>query len=76
MSGSCGRAFRGLHYDFGTFCGNKDHRTSLVRDGETVNAGQFRVEVLSVPGHSADSAVFELDRLLAFYRTYNFRWAV
>jgi len=42
----------------------KDHRTSLVRDGETVNAGQFRVEVLSVPGHSADSAVFKLDRLL------------
>ena len=42
----------------------KDYRTTLVRDGEIVNTGQFQVEVISVPGHSADSAVFKLERLL------------
>ena len=40
------------------------HRTNLVHDGEIVNAGPFKVEVFSIPGHSADSAVFRVDRLL------------
>ncbi|MCL2231723.1 MAG: MBL fold metallo-hydrolase [Treponema sp.] len=41
-----------------------NHRTTLLRDEDVVTVGPFRVEVLSVPGHSADSAVFKIDRLL------------
>ena len=40
------------------------YRTTLVRDGGTVNIGPFRTEVISIPGHSADSAVFKIGRLL------------
>ena len=42
----------------------REYRTTLVRDGEIVNIGPFRIEVISIPGHSADSAVFKIDRLL------------
>jgi glyoxylase-like metal-dependent hydrolase (beta-lactamase superfamily II) len=41
-----------------------DHKTNLVRDGDTINIGPFQVEVISIPGHSADSAVFKVDTLL------------
>jgi glyoxylase-like metal-dependent hydrolase (beta-lactamase superfamily II) len=41
-----------------------DYRTVPVRDGEILNIGGFRVEVINVPGHSADSAVFKIDQLL------------
>jgi glyoxylase-like metal-dependent hydrolase (beta-lactamase superfamily II) len=41
-----------------------EHRTTMVRDGETVNIGPFKVEVIAVPGHSSDSAVFRIDRML------------
>ena len=39
-------------------------RSTRVRDGEIINLGIFKVEVMTVPGHSADSAVFKIDRLL------------
>jgi glyoxylase-like metal-dependent hydrolase (beta-lactamase superfamily II) len=42
----------------------REHRTILVRDAETVNIGQFKVEVISIPGHSADSAVYKVGNLL------------
>jgi glyoxylase-like metal-dependent hydrolase (beta-lactamase superfamily II) len=42
----------------------RDHQTVLVRDGDTVSIGSFRVEVISVPGHSADSAAFKIGHLL------------
>jgi glyoxylase-like metal-dependent hydrolase (beta-lactamase superfamily II) len=42
----------------------REYRTRLVRDGETVSIGSFKVEVISVPGHSADSAVYKIDHLL------------
>ena len=42
----------------------RDHRTTLVRDGDVVNIGSFRIEVISIPGHSADSAVFKIGWLL------------
>ncbi|GHV68649.1 hypothetical protein AGMMS49928_08690 [Spirochaetia bacterium] len=42
----------------------RNHRTILVRDGDTVSIGSFRVQVISIPGHSADSAVYKLDHLL------------
>jgi len=41
-----------------------DYRTIPVRDGEILTIGPFRIEVITVPGHSADSAVFKIDELL------------
>jgi glyoxylase-like metal-dependent hydrolase (beta-lactamase superfamily II) len=41
-----------------------EHHTTLVRDGDVINIGSFRTEVFSIPGHSADSLVFKIDRLL------------
>ena len=40
------------------------HRSTIVKDGEIINIGLFKTEVISIPGHSADSAVFKIDRLL------------
>ena len=40
------------------------YRTNLVREGEVLNIGPFKVEVFSIPGHSSDSAIFKVDRLL------------
>jgi len=54
-------------YDAEIFAVNphiREHRTTMVRDGETFNIGPFRIEVISTPGHSSDSAVFRVDRLL------------
>jgi glyoxylase-like metal-dependent hydrolase (beta-lactamase superfamily II) len=41
-----------------------DCRTNVVRDGDLFNAGPFRIEVISVPGHSSDSAVYKIDNWL------------
>jgi glyoxylase-like metal-dependent hydrolase (beta-lactamase superfamily II) len=41
-----------------------EHRTTRVRDGDHISIGPFRVEVIATPGHSSDSAVFRIDRLL------------
>jgi glyoxylase-like metal-dependent hydrolase (beta-lactamase superfamily II) len=41
-----------------------EYHTTLVRDGEIINIGQFKTEVFSVPGHSADSAIFRIERML------------
>jgi glyoxylase-like metal-dependent hydrolase (beta-lactamase superfamily II) len=41
-----------------------DHKTNLVRDGDLINIGPFRVGVISVPGHSSDSAVFCVEHFL------------
>jgi glyoxylase-like metal-dependent hydrolase (beta-lactamase superfamily II) len=54
-------------YDTEIFAVNphiREHRTTMVRDGETVNIGPFKIEVISTPGHSSDSAVFRIDRML------------
>ncbi|MDR0878707.1 MAG: MBL fold metallo-hydrolase, partial [Treponema sp.] len=32
-------------------------RTNLVKDGDVINTGAFSIKVISVPGHSSDSAV-------------------
>jgi glyoxylase-like metal-dependent hydrolase (beta-lactamase superfamily II) len=41
-----------------------DYRTNVVRDGDLLNVGPFRIEVISVPGHSSDSAVYKIDNWL------------
>jgi glyoxylase-like metal-dependent hydrolase (beta-lactamase superfamily II) len=40
------------------------YHTTLVRDEEKISIGSFKVEVFSIPGHSADSAVFRIERFL------------
>jgi glyoxylase-like metal-dependent hydrolase (beta-lactamase superfamily II) len=41
-----------------------DYKTTPVKDGERINIGPFTVEVISIPGHSADSVVYRIDNLL------------
>lgn len=41
-----------------------DHKTTLVRDGDKMDIGAFKVEVISIPGHSADSVVYRIGSLL------------
>ena len=41
-----------------------DRRLNMVKDGDSLRIGPFNVDVISVPGHSADSAVFKIGRLL------------
>jgi glyoxylase-like metal-dependent hydrolase (beta-lactamase superfamily II) len=41
-----------------------DHKTVIVKDGDVFTIGAFRVEAITVPGHSADSAIFKIEHLL------------
>jgi glyoxylase-like metal-dependent hydrolase (beta-lactamase superfamily II) len=41
-----------------------DIGTKFVKDGDKIKAGPFSVEVISIPGHSADSAVYLVGNLL------------
>ena len=41
-----------------------DIKTTPVKDGDKVSIGPFSVGVISIPGHSADSAVYLIDNLL------------
>ncbi|MDR2743574.1 MAG: MBL fold metallo-hydrolase [Treponema sp.] len=41
-----------------------DQRATLIREGDILFIGPFRIEVISIPGHSSDSAVFKIDNLL------------
>lgn len=41
-----------------------DFKTKIVRDAETFNIGAFTIQVISVPGHSSDSAVYKIEHLL------------
>ena len=54
-------------YDVPVFAGDPsvcESRANLVRDGESLNLGPFSVGVYFVPGHSSDSIVYRVDRLL------------
>ena len=42
----------------------RELRTTIVRDGDQIKLGPFKIEVISIPGHSADSAVYKIGRLL------------
>ena len=41
-----------------------DFKTNMIKDEEVFNIGPFTIEVISVPGHSADSAVFKIENML------------
>jgi glyoxylase-like metal-dependent hydrolase (beta-lactamase superfamily II) len=41
-----------------------EYKTTMVRDGDVFNIGRFQIEVISVPGHSADSVVYKIKHLL------------
>jgi len=41
-----------------------DRKTALIKDGDNIVIGSFNIEVISIPGHSSDSAVFLIDNLL------------
>jgi glyoxylase-like metal-dependent hydrolase (beta-lactamase superfamily II) len=41
-----------------------DQPATLIRDGDILFIGPFRIEVISVPGHSSDSAVFKVGNIL------------
>jgi glyoxylase-like metal-dependent hydrolase (beta-lactamase superfamily II) len=41
-----------------------DARTTPVKDGDRIDIDPFIVEVISIPGHSADSAVYRIGSLL------------
>jgi glyoxylase-like metal-dependent hydrolase (beta-lactamase superfamily II) len=41
-----------------------DHKTTMVKDGDKIDIAGFTVEVISIPGHSSDSAVYLIDGML------------
>ena len=41
-----------------------EYHTTIVKDGVPVNIGPFMTEVFSIPGHSADSAIYKIGRFL------------
>ena len=42
----------------------QDIQTVIVRDRDSIAAGSFQVEVIAIPGHSSDSAVYQIENLL------------
>ena len=60
------KTFRRI-YDVEIFSFNRsvlDYNTRPVKDGEKINIGPFNVEVISIPGHSADSVAYLIGSLL------------
>ena len=41
-----------------------EHKTNMVKDGDKIDIAGFRVEVISIPGHSSDSVVYRIGHLL------------
>ena len=40
------------------------HKTTVIRDGDTLKLGAIAVSVITIPGHSSDSAVFRINKTL------------
>jgi len=41
-----------------------NHKTTMVKDGDILIIGGFTIDVISIPGHSSDSAVYKIGNLL------------
>jgi len=41
-----------------------EHKTTRIKDGDKLIIGGFTIEVISIPGHSADSVVYKIGDLL------------
>jgi glyoxylase-like metal-dependent hydrolase (beta-lactamase superfamily II) len=41
-----------------------EHRANMVKDGDRIGIAGFWVEIISIPGHSSDSAVYRIGNLL------------
>ena len=42
----------------------QEHKATRVKDGDKINLAGFDIEVISIPGHSSDSAVFLIGTML------------
>jgi glyoxylase-like metal-dependent hydrolase (beta-lactamase superfamily II) len=42
----------------------REHKTRVVRDGDVLTLGAITVTVITVPGHSSDSAVYRINQTL------------
>jgi len=54
-------------YDTKIFAVNpivQSHKTNVIRDGDTIKLGAITVSVITVPGHSSDSAIFRINKTL------------
>jgi glyoxylase-like metal-dependent hydrolase (beta-lactamase superfamily II) len=54
-------------YDAEVFAVNHsimNHKTTMVKDGDKLKIAGFSIEVISIPGHSADSVVYRIGNLL------------
>jgi glyoxylase-like metal-dependent hydrolase (beta-lactamase superfamily II) len=54
-------------YDVEVFAVNQtimEHKTTIVKDGDTIKIDNFFAEVISIPGHSSDSVVYRIDNML------------
>jgi len=41
-----------------------NHKTTMVKDGDILIIGGFTIDVISIPGHSSDSAVYKIGNFL------------
>ena len=41
-----------------------EFKSTRVRDGDIIEIGPFKVEIISIPGHSSDSVIYKIDHLL------------
>jgi len=41
-----------------------NHKTTMVKDGDKIAIDSFKIEVISIPGHSSDSVVYKINNLL------------
>jgi glyoxylase-like metal-dependent hydrolase (beta-lactamase superfamily II) len=41
-----------------------EHKSTMIKDGDRINIAGVTVEVISIPGHSADSVVYRVGNML------------
>jgi glyoxylase-like metal-dependent hydrolase (beta-lactamase superfamily II) len=54
-------------YDVDIYAVNRfvlDHKTIMVKDEDAFDIGSFHVEAITVPGHSSDSVIYKVERML------------